>query len=144
VWGEEQAQRRGGEGAPAVTPETGGDVPVSVSPPAFAAAAPSASDSPMLASAMGAVPGQADPDLPPGTARLYLNLGRKDGAGTDQIRDLLRDQVGVGQVPSIDVMNTHTYLNVPAEDADRICAALTGKQLGEREMVCERARPRRR
>jgi hypothetical protein len=41
-------------------------------------------------------------------------------------------------------MNTHTYLNVPVADADRICAALTGKQLGERDLVCERARPRRR
>ena len=83
-------------------------------------------------------------DAPDGTARLYLNLGRKDGAGIDQIRGVLRDFASVEDVPSIDVMNTHTYLNVAIADADRICAALTGKQLGDRDLVCERARPRRR
>jgi hypothetical protein len=40
-------------------------------------------------------------------------------------------------------MNTHTYLNVPTDTADRLCAALTGKQLGDRDLLCERARPRR-
>ena len=77
-------------------------------------------------------------------ARLYLNLGRKDGAGDGEIRDLLRDRAGVSEVASLDVMNTHTYLNVRDEDAERIIAGLTGQQLGERDLVCERAKPRRR
>lgn len=81
--------------------------------------------------------------LPDGLARLYLNLGRKDGAGDGQIRDLLREHAGVTAVPEIDVMNTHTYLNVASADADRICSALTGKQIADRDLVCERARPRR-
>jgi len=103
-----------------------------------------------MAASVSAEPGAAPrveaprDDLPPGTARLYLNLGRKDGASVDQIRDLLREAASVGEVPTIDVMNTHTYLNVAVADADRICAALTGKQLGDRDVVCERARPRRR
>jgi len=134
VWGEERAQRAaspapvaaqagtadGGAVEP-VTEEAGSTV---LTPPASVAA--------------------VSDEAPDGTARLYLNLGRKDGAGVDQIRGVLRDFANVEEVPSIDVMNTHTYLNVATEDADRICAALTGKQLGDRDLVCERARPRRR
>lgn len=74
---------------------------------------------------------------------MYLNLGRKDGAGPPEIRQLLNEHVGITDVPEIDVMNTHTYLNVANDDADRICSALTGKQMGDRDLVCERARPRR-
>ena len=41
-------------------------------------------------------------------------------------------------------MNTHTYLNVPPDDADRVCSALTGQQVAGRDLVCERAKPRSR
>ena len=82
-------------------------------------------------------------ELPNGLARLYLNLGRKDGAQESEIRSLLREHAGVSEVAEIDIMNTHTYLNVAATDADRICGSLTGRQLGDRDLVCERARPRR-
>jgi len=44
----------------------------------------------------------------------------------------------------MDVMNTHTYLNVRPDDAARVCAALTGRELAGRELVCEPAKPRRR
>jgi hypothetical protein len=81
--------------------------------------------------------------VPEGAARLYLNLGRKDGASESEIRRLLQEHAGVSDVLEIDVMNTHTYLNVAGADADRICASLSGKQVGERDLLCERARPRR-
>ena len=85
-----------------------------------------------------------NPETPgEGLARLYLNLGRKDGAGDTEIRNLLREHAGVTEVAEVDVMNTHTYLNVVVADADRICAALNGKQVGDRDLLCERARPRR-
>jgi hypothetical protein len=76
-------------------------------------------------------------------ARLYLNLGRKDGAGDAQVRDLLREHASFEGPLQIEIMNTHTYLNVPTDAADRLCSALTGKQLGDRDLLCERARPRR-
>ena len=81
--------------------------------------------------------------VPDGMVRLYLNLGRKDGAGDSQIRDLLRERASFEGSAQIEIMNTHTYLNVPAADADPICSAITGKQMGDRDLVCERARPRR-
>ena len=83
------------------------------------------------------------PVVPDGMARLYLNLGRKDGASQVEIRGLLREHAGIDDVHEIDVMSTHTYLNVDRTDADRICASLTGKRMGERDLVCESARPRR-
>ena len=55
-------------------------------------------------------------------ARLYLNLGRKDGASEKEIRDLLATHAGTPAVMDVDVMNTHTYLNVAPGDAERIVA----------------------
>lgn len=78
-----------------------------------------------------------------GAARLYLNLGRKDGAGDAQIRELILQHAGDVEIESLEVMNTHTYVNVPASDGDRVVVALAGKQLGDRDLVCERAKPRR-
>jgi ATP-dependent RNA helicase DeaD len=77
-------------------------------------------------------------------ARLYLNLGRKDGASEKEIRDLLSTYAENPNVTEIDVMNTHTYLNVAPADAERVIGALTGKELGGRQLVCETAKPRRR
>jgi hypothetical protein len=48
------------------------------------------------------------------------------------------------QVSEVDVMNTHTYLNVAPADAERVVAALTGKEVSGRQLVAEPAKPRRR
>ena len=77
-------------------------------------------------------------------ARLYLNLGRKDGASEKEIRDLLATHAGTPVVMDVDVMNTHTYLNVAPGDAERIITTLTGKEMGGRQLICETAKPRRR
>jgi ATP-dependent RNA helicase DeaD len=83
-------------------------------------------------------------ELPPGTARLYLNLGRKDGASERDVADLIAAHASLSAPPELDIMNTHTYINVPSDDAQRVCDALTGKELGGRALVCEPAKPRRR
>jgi ATP-dependent RNA helicase DeaD len=125
VWSEEKAAQAGA----AVQP---------------ASATPSVSDAPsMVVVPIDRGAPSRSPSLPEGMARLYLNLGRKDGAAEAQIRGLLSTHAEISDVPEIDVMNTHTYLNVASADADRICVALTGKQIGDRDLVCERARPRR-
>lgn len=134
MWGEEKAQAKAQEKV-----QDGGQPQSAAEPSAI----PDGEGTTVLSPPPSVTAAQRD-EAPEGTARLYLNLGRKDGAELEQIRSVLRDFAGVDNVPSIDVMNTHTYLNVATEDADRICAALTGKQLGDRDLVCERARPRRR
>ncbi|HTA19217.1 MAG TPA: DbpA RNA binding domain-containing protein, partial [Polyangia bacterium] len=83
-------------------------------------------------------------ELAPGMARLYLNLGRKDGASERDVLDLLSTHATMSRPPELDIMNTHTYINVPADDAGRVCEALTGKELAGRALVCEPAKPRRR
>jgi len=70
--------------------------------------------------------------------RLYLNLGRRDGAKEPEIEQLLRDKSV--EVTSLQLRNSHTYLIVPEERADSVSAALTGGKFGERDVLCERAR----
>ncbi|HEY0711749.1 MAG TPA: DEAD/DEAH box helicase, partial [Polyangia bacterium] len=77
-------------------------------------------------------------------ARLFLNLGRKDDASSDEVLALFAE-LGVTVSPAdIDVMNTHSYVNVPASEADRLCERLSGRDHNGRPLLCERARPRRR
>jgi ATP-dependent RNA helicase DeaD len=89
-------------------------------------------------------PRSVEDDVAPGQTRLYLNLGRKDGASERDVSDLLTTHAELTAPAVLDIMNTHTYINVPSEDAARVCAALTGKELAGRELVCEPAKPRRR
>lgn len=83
-------------------------------------------------------------EVPEGQARLYVNLGRKDGASAEEIAGLLATERSTTSVQAIEVMNTHSYVNVPADEADRLCAAVTGKERGGRRLICERARPPKR
>jgi hypothetical protein len=131
VWSEERAQA--GDVAPAATPATsvssmGTSPPLPATPASERPPAPSREYEPPRGD----------------VARLYLNLGRKDGASDREVRDLLTTHAGAVEVSEIDVMNTHTYLNVAPADAERIVAALTGKEIGGRQLVCESAKPRRR
>jgi hypothetical protein len=136
VWSEEKAQKAAGD-----APAPAGDVPTS--PVAPVSPFPSSGgDAPSGDAPSGDAPGG---DAPSGdVARLYLNLGRKDGASERDVRGLISTHVPDASVSDVDVMNTHTYLNVAPGDADRIVRALTGQELSGRQLVCEPAKPRRR
>jgi ATP-dependent RNA helicase DeaD len=77
-------------------------------------------------------------ELAPGQARLYLNLGRRDGLKEPEVRALLDEKQVT--VDDLEVMNSHTYLFVAEERCDEVCAQLTGGLHGERQIVCERAK----
>jgi ATP-dependent RNA helicase DeaD len=79
----------------------------------------------------------------PGQARLFLNLGRKDRATADEVSALFAEAGTPITTDQIEVMNTHSYINVPAETAERLCAAITGRDRQGRTLSCEPARPRR-
>jgi hypothetical protein len=82
--------------------------------------------------------------VPDGQARIFLNLGRKDGATVDDVVSLL-GEAGVSVGPeAVDFMNTHSYINVPADRAEILCRSLTGRDRAGRALLCEPARPRRR
>jgi ATP-dependent RNA helicase DeaD len=87
-------------------------------------------------SARGPAPARAA--LEPGQVRLYLNIGRRDGAREPEVEKLLGD-LGLS-VSSVQVLNSHTYLITEESRADALTAALTGQKYGERDLVCERAR----
>ncbi|MBN2575775.1 MAG: DEAD/DEAH box helicase [Deltaproteobacteria bacterium] len=86
----------------------------------------------------------ADPDGRRGAVRLYVNLGRKDGATAEIVAEML--SASGAQVPAADVelMNTHSYVNVDKESADALCAGMNGRVHNGRSVVCEPARPPRR
>jgi ATP-dependent RNA helicase DeaD len=126
VWGEERAQ--GQQDAPQdVQHDVRQDAPASAGP----------DPSPVSSAEVPA-------GTPDDVTRLYLNLGRKDGASEREVRELLTTHVGPVDVSEVDVMNTHTYLNVAPSDAEKVVTALTGKELGGRQIICEQAKPRRR
>jgi ATP-dependent RNA helicase DeaD len=105
---------------------------------------PSRGDSPPTSRGPRRASPPADEAPNPNEARLFLNLGRKDDASPDEVLALFAE-LGVTVNPAdIDVMNTHSYVNVPASEADRICHGLSGKDRNGRPLICERARPRRR
>ncbi len=133
VWSDERAQANAG--SPPATPTAPAESSF-VAPPA--SVAPPVSETSRPSMTREYEPPRAD------VARLYLNLGRKDGASEREVRDLLTTHAGGVNVSEVDVMNTHTYLNVAPADAERVVAALAGKEIAGRQLVCESAKPRRR
>ena len=83
-------------------------------------------------------------DEPEGTeARLYLNLGRKDRIRASDVAKLLEELRMPVQLNAIDVMNTHSYINVQGARAEQLVTILNGRDYNGRVLICERAKPRR-
>ena len=82
--------------------------------------------------------------LPPGQSRLYVNLGRKDGATAELVAEVLSSSGVVVPASDVELMNTHSYVNVSQESASALCSATQGRQHNGRAIVCEPARPPKR
>jgi ATP-dependent RNA helicase DeaD len=76
----------------------------------------------------------------PGTVRLYLNLGRRDGVRSEDVLKILAERSNLAEPPKVQVRNTHTYVSVREEDAERVMASLNGGAWGDRALLCEPAR----
>ena len=76
------------------------------------------------------------------SARLYVNIGKREEATADEIRELLCGDLGedAARVGSIALRNTHAYVRVPEDLVDRVIEGARGKSYKERELVVERAR----
>jgi hypothetical protein len=74
----------------------------------------------------------------PGEVRLYLNVGRRDNLDDAGLRSFVLGQ-GVAEIP-MELHSSHAYLFVPEEQVEPTISALSGKPLGSRAVVCERAR----
>jgi len=82
--------------------------------------------------------------LPAGQIRLYVNLGRKDGATSELVAELLSSSGAVVPATDVELMNTHCYVNVAGETAEALCASMNGRNHNGRAIVCEPARPPKR
>ena len=76
------------------------------------------------------------------SARLYVNIGKREEATADEIRELLCRDLGddAARIGSIALRNTHAYVRVPEDLVDRVIESARGKSYKERELVVERAR----
>jgi hypothetical protein len=79
-----------------------------------------------------------------GSVRLYVNLGRKDGVTPEIVAQQLSSSGVALPASDIELMNTHSYVNVSPEVADTLCSKMNGQSYNGRAIVCERARPLRR
>ncbi len=80
--------------------------------------------------------------LPEGVVRLFLNVGRRDRATAEDVRALLGESGAQIEASAIDLMDTHSYINVRAEVAGPLCEALIKREHNGRKVQCEPARPR--
>ena len=77
-------------------------------------------------------------------ARLYVNVGRRDGAKPDDIQRLLTDGAGIERADTgpIQVRDRATFVNVRREMLAKAIEALSGRVIGGRTIVAEAARER--
>ncbi len=78
----------------------------------------------------------------PGFVRLYVNVGKREGLSGDDIKKLAVDAApdvaeALGRVV---VLGSHSYLSVKEEVAAALATAMTGRKVGERELLVEKAR----
>jgi hypothetical protein len=111
--------------------------------PSTAPAATAATTTP-AATAVASTASVPAPTLPSGQARLYVNLGRKDGATAELVAEVLSSSGVVVPASDVELMNTHSYVNVSQESASTLCSTTQGRQHNGRAIVCEPARPPKR
>jgi ATP-dependent RNA helicase DeaD len=87
-------------------------------------------------SAVGASAPAALPDIP-ATARVYVGVGKKDGATASDLVAVLTKEVRVerGKIGRVELRDGFSLVEVPAQDAERIAAALTGTTIRRRRVT---------
>jgi ATP-dependent RNA helicase DeaD len=76
------------------------------------------------------------PDIP-ATARVYVGVGKKDGATANDLVAVLTKEVRVerGKIGRVELKDGFSLVEVPAQDAERIAAALTGTTIRRRRVT---------
>ena len=73
-------------------------------------------------------------------ARLYVNVGRRDGLKLDDLTEFFAG-TGIAALDAPQIRDRMTYVEVAKDLAPRAIEALSGKQVGGRTVVAELARP---
>jgi len=87
----------------------------------------------------------SEPATVPHLAELYVNVGRRDGASEDTLYDALLERAGIrsDEIASVDLRQNNCYVRLHPSLLDRAAQSLTGTTLVGRQVLAERARPRR-
>ncbi len=85
---------------------------------------------------------EEDDEEDEGQVRLFVNVGRRDGARVGDLNRLFQDQGGLERehVGRIRLRDKHSFVSVPEDRADAVVETLTGKAFAERELKVERAK----
>ena len=84
----------------------------------------------------GATAPAALPDIP-ATARVYVGVGKKDGATVNDLVAVLTKEVRVerAKIGRVELRDGFALVEVPAQDAERIAAALSGTTIRRRRVT---------
>jgi ATP-dependent RNA helicase DeaD len=71
------------------------------------------------------------------TARIYVGVGKKDGATVNDIVAVLTKEVRVerGQIGKVDLRDAYSLVELPAQEAERIARALTGTTIRRKRVA---------
>jgi ATP-dependent RNA helicase DeaD len=103
----------------------------------YDAAAVAAAVYQLWTSSAAAVPaGPAVPDIP-ATARVYVGVGKKDGATVNDLVAVLTKDVRVdrGKIGRVELRETYMLVELPAQDVERIASALTGTTIRRKRVT---------
>jgi ATP-dependent RNA helicase DeaD len=83
--------------------------------------------------------------VPAAVERIWINAGRKDHVGPNDLVGLLVNELDVRRehIGRIELRDTFSLVEVPAGDAERIAGSLTGRTLRRRRLVARVDRPKR-
>ncbi len=87
-------------------------------------------------SAAGATGPAALPDIP-ATARVYVGIGKKDGATANDLVAVLTKEVRVerGKIGRVELRDAFSLVELPAQDAERVANALNGTTIRRRRVT---------
>jgi ATP-dependent RNA helicase DeaD len=76
------------------------------------------------------------PDIP-ATARVYVGVGKKDGATVNDLVAVLTKEVRIerGKIGRVELRDAFSLVEVPAQDAERVASALNGTTIRRRRVT---------
>ena len=79
----------------------------------------------------------APPPEAPATARIYIGIGKKDGATVNDIVAVLTKEVRVdrGKIGRVELRDAYSLVELPAQEAERIARALTGTTIRRKRVT---------
>jgi hypothetical protein len=87
-------------------------------------------------SAAGAGAPAALPDIP-ATAKIFVGIGKKDGATVNDLVAVLTKEVRLDRslIGRVELRDAFALVEVPAQEAERVAAALNGSSIRRRRVI---------